>query len=42
MSTHTVVSQEEWLAARRELLEKEKQAVRLSDELAAQRRALPG
>jgi predicted dithiol-disulfide oxidoreductase (DUF899 family) len=41
MSTPTVVSQEEWLAARRELLEKEKQAVRLSDELAAQRRALP-
>lgn len=36
-----IVSQEEWLAARKELLKKEKQAVRLLDELSAERRSLP-
>ncbi|RFU28797.1 hypothetical protein B7463_g7532, partial [Scytalidium lignicola] len=36
-----VVSQEEWLKARRELLVKEKSAVRANDELTSQRRALP-
>jgi predicted dithiol-disulfide oxidoreductase (DUF899 family) len=36
-----VVSQAEWLAARRELLAKEKEAVRLRDEVNAQRLALP-
>jgi predicted dithiol-disulfide oxidoreductase (DUF899 family) len=36
-----VVSQAEWLAARRALLAKEKEAVRLRDELNAQRLALP-
>jgi predicted dithiol-disulfide oxidoreductase (DUF899 family) len=38
---HPVVSREEWITARRDLLKKEKAAVRLSDELAAQRRELP-
>lgn len=36
-----VVSQAEWLAARRAVLAKEKEAVRLRDELNAQRLALP-
>ena len=36
-----VVSQEEWLTARRELLAKEKQLTRQSDALAAERRKLP-
>jgi len=36
-----VVSRSEWLAARRALLAKEKEAVRLRDELNAQRLALP-
>jgi predicted dithiol-disulfide oxidoreductase (DUF899 family) len=36
-----VVSREEWLAARTELLAKEKAFTRLRDELSAQRRALP-
>jgi len=36
-----VVSQDEWLAARRALLAKEKEAVRLRDEVNAQRLALP-
>ncbi len=38
---HPVVSREEWTAARKRLLEKEKEATRLSDRLAAERRALP-
>jgi predicted dithiol-disulfide oxidoreductase (DUF899 family) len=38
---HTVVSKEEWLIARKALLEKEKQLTRLRDELSARRRALP-
>jgi predicted dithiol-disulfide oxidoreductase (DUF899 family) len=39
--THTIGTQEEWLAARRELLAREKELTRLSDELARQRRELP-
>lgn len=35
------VSREEWLIARKELLSREKQASRLRDEIAAERRALP-
>ena len=38
---HQVVSQEEWLAARKRLLSKEKEFTRLRDQLAAERRALP-
>ena len=38
---HAVVSPEEWFAARRALLEKEKALTRLRDEIAAERRALP-
>ena len=36
-----VISQEEWLAARKELLKKEKEVTRRLDELSAERRALP-
>jgi predicted dithiol-disulfide oxidoreductase (DUF899 family) len=36
-----VVSQQEWIAARKELLKKEKECTRLSDELSAERRKLP-
>jgi predicted dithiol-disulfide oxidoreductase (DUF899 family) len=39
--THTKGSREEWLAARIELLEREKELTRRSDELARQRRDLP-
>jgi predicted dithiol-disulfide oxidoreductase (DUF899 family) len=38
---HAVVSREEWLAARRRHLAREKELMRLTDELAAERRALP-
>jgi predicted dithiol-disulfide oxidoreductase (DUF899 family) len=38
---HAVVSREDWLAARRALLEKEKAQTRMRDALAAERRALP-
>jgi predicted dithiol-disulfide oxidoreductase (DUF899 family) len=41
MTDHAVVSREEWVAARKELLEKEKQMTRLRDELSRDRRALP-
>lgn len=41
MTLHAVVSPAEWLAARKELLEKEKEFTRLRDELNRQRRALP-
>jgi predicted dithiol-disulfide oxidoreductase (DUF899 family) len=41
MADHAVVSREEWISAREELLEKEKQLTRLRDELSRQRRALP-
>jgi predicted dithiol-disulfide oxidoreductase (DUF899 family) len=40
-TTPNVVSHEEWIAARREFLAKEKEFTRLRDELSAQRRALP-
>jgi predicted dithiol-disulfide oxidoreductase (DUF899 family) len=38
---HPVVSQEDWLAARRQLLRKEKEFTRLRDQLSAERRELP-
>jgi len=38
---HPVVSQAEWLAARKEFLKKEKEFTRLRDELSRQRRELP-
>ena len=41
MNHPKVVSQEEWLAMRKELLAKEKQLTRQSDALAAERRKLP-
>ena len=39
--THTTGTREEWLAARLELLEAEKELTRRSDEVARQRQALP-
>ncbi|HXQ14060.1 MAG TPA: thioredoxin family protein [Caulobacteraceae bacterium] len=41
MQPSKVVSEEEWIAARRALLEKEKRHMRDGDRLAAERRALP-
>ncbi len=41
MQPHQIVSQEQWIAARKQLLEREKQLTRLRDELSAERRALP-
>jgi predicted dithiol-disulfide oxidoreductase (DUF899 family) len=41
MTTHATGTREEWLAARLELLEAEKEHTRRSDELARQRQALP-
>jgi predicted dithiol-disulfide oxidoreductase (DUF899 family) len=41
MTDHKVGTQEEWLAARKELLDREKEHTRRSDELAEQRRELP-
>jgi predicted dithiol-disulfide oxidoreductase (DUF899 family) len=41
MAGHPIVSNEEWLAARVELLKKEKELSRLRDELTQQRRDLP-
>jgi predicted dithiol-disulfide oxidoreductase (DUF899 family) len=38
---HNVVSQEEWLVARKDLLKKEKESTRLRDQLSAERRRLP-
>jgi predicted dithiol-disulfide oxidoreductase (DUF899 family) len=38
---HRIATREEWLTARRELLEDEKQLTRMSDELARRRRELP-
>jgi len=38
---HQVVSRDEWLAARKELLHREKEFTRLRDRLSAERRALP-
>src|SRR6476620_9877806 len=41
LSEHEIVSPEEWLVARKDLLGNEKQLTRLRDKLAAERRALP-
>ena len=41
MTAHPVVSQSDWLAARRTLLAKEKAFTKTRDELSAERRALP-
>ncbi len=41
MKNHTIVSQEEWLIARKELLAKEKEFTRLRDQLSIERRELP-
>jgi predicted dithiol-disulfide oxidoreductase (DUF899 family) len=41
MTAHTIGTREEWLAARDELLVREKEHTRLGDELARQRRDLP-
>src|SRR5918911_290795 len=41
MTTHEIVSRDEWLAARAALLEREKDHTRVGDELAQQRRELP-
>lgn len=41
MTTHTVVSPEQWLAARKQLLTEEKEMTRQRDRLAARRRDLP-
>ncbi|PAU75510.1 DUF899 domain-containing protein [Halomonas salipaludis] len=39
--SHPVVSRDEWLAARKELLTREKELTRLRDDLSTKRRALP-
>jgi len=41
IENHKVVSQEEWLEARRELLKSEKELTRLSDQVARKRQELP-
>src|SRR5215469_10319633 len=41
MESHKVVSQQEWIEARRQHLAKEKELTRLRDELSQQRRNLP-
>jgi predicted dithiol-disulfide oxidoreductase (DUF899 family) len=41
MAEHETSTREEWLAARLELLEREKELTRLRDELARERLALP-
>lgn len=41
MDTHKIVSREEWTTARKALLAKEKELLRASDALAAERRQLP-
>jgi predicted dithiol-disulfide oxidoreductase (DUF899 family) len=41
MPDHKIATREEWIVARQELLEAEKQHTRLGDELARQRRELP-
>lgn len=41
MTTHRTGTREEWLAARRELLQREKEHTRWGDELARQRQELP-
>jgi predicted dithiol-disulfide oxidoreductase (DUF899 family) len=41
MDRHKIVAKDEWLAARKQLLAKEKEFTRLRDQLSEQRRALP-
>jgi predicted dithiol-disulfide oxidoreductase (DUF899 family) len=41
MKNHLIVSHDEWLSARKELLEQEKEFTRLRDKLSQQRRELP-
>ncbi len=41
LETHAVVSQDEWIAARKKLLAEEKLAMKKLDEISAKRRALP-
>jgi predicted dithiol-disulfide oxidoreductase (DUF899 family) len=41
MTDHKVVSERSWLGARRELLEREKELIRLQEKVAAERQALP-
>ena len=41
MQNHNVVSQDEWLATRKQLLIKEKEFTRTRDRLSAERRELP-
>ena len=41
MTPHTIGTREEWLAAREQLLDREKEHTRLGDELARERRELP-
>ena len=41
MESHKIVSQQEWIEARRQHLAKEKELTRLRDELSEQRRNLP-
>jgi len=41
MTTHRTATREEWLAARLELLEREKEHTRLGDQVARQRQELP-
>jgi predicted dithiol-disulfide oxidoreductase (DUF899 family) len=41
MTTHRIATRDEWLAAREQLLAREKEHTRLGDELARQRRELP-
>jgi predicted dithiol-disulfide oxidoreductase (DUF899 family) len=41
MTSHAVVSREEWIAASKKLLKKEKEFTRLRDQLSAERRELP-
>ena len=41
MATHTIGTREEWLAAREDLLKREKEHTRLGDEIAQLRRDLP-
>jgi predicted dithiol-disulfide oxidoreductase (DUF899 family) len=41
MTTHRVVSHEEWIEARRQHLAREKELTRLRDQLSQERRELP-
>lgn len=41
LPNHKIVSREEWIVARKELLTKEKESTRLRDQLSAERRKLP-